>query len=191
MTGDENRETDDFANVTEVWRGDYFETGLPLPETMTMFCQLTLNYTHVFFADGGNDYSYLLDWYAKTWTPLPPMPLSFSYPSCGLINNPENGIEAVLQGGTSSLIFNFNDEAWRDGPEFRDADGAGYAQLTDTFVVLGGYGKVGEVNEDPLDTIFIFDHLNYEWILMDQKLRVPRVGYPGVVPVPDNFVSCS
>ncbi len=102
-------------------------------------------------------------------------------------NNTENGIEGVIieDGGTE--IFNLRDEEWKTGPSVESFERAGYAQIGDTFVVVGGQDFFG----DAIDTIYKFDHINYEWILMSQRLEVPRWGYPGVVAVPDDFVTCS
>ncbi len=36
--------------------------------------------------------AYLLDWYEQIWTELPQMTVDKTWMSCGLINNPENGI---------------------------------------------------------------------------------------------------
>ncbi len=89
----------------------------------------------------------------------------------------------VVEDGVTE-IFNFRDEEWRTVESF---DWAGYAQIGDTFVVVGGENDAYEA----IDTIHKFDHINYEWILMSQRLQVPRDIYPGVVAVPDEFVTCS
>ncbi len=159
---------------------------------MHSHCQLTINSTHVFFADTldtGN--AFLLDWYEQTWSELPPMTVDRLYMSCGLINNPENGIEAVIVEGGVTEIFNFRDEEWRTGPTVEFFSEAGYAQIGDTFVVVGGWSNYEGDELDVSDKIFKFDNINYEWILMSQRLQVPRDWYPGVVAVPDEFVSCS
>ncbi len=177
----------DTSLTTEMWTGTGFEPGPTLPIPMYIPCQLTINSTHVFFADTvdtGN--AFLLDWNEETWTFLPPMTVNRYYMSCGLINNPENGIEAVIVQDGVTEIFNFRDEEWKTGPTVESFVFAGYAQLGDTFVVVGGHDDSG-----PLNTIYKFDHINYNWILMSQQLRLPRDEYPGVVAVPDDFVTCS
>ncbi len=184
---------DDFGTIdvtltTEMWTGTGFEPGPSLPIPMYVPCQLTINSTHVFFVDTydtGN--AYLLDWYEQTWTELPTMTVDRYRMSCGLINNPENGIEAVIVEDGVTEIFNFRDEEWRTGPAVGSFSLAGYAQIGDTFVVVGGED---DKNAD-LDTIYKFDNINYDWILMSQRLQVPRTLYPGVVAVPDEFVTCS
>ncbi len=162
--------------------------GPSLPQEMHEHCQLTVNSTHVFFAMPYSPSSYLLDWYEETWTELPPTTVGNGNQMCGLINNPENGLEAVIVEDGYSEIFNFNSLAWRDGPTLEPFDQAGFAQVGDTFVLVGGWSYE---KQRSLDTIYRFDHLNYEWILMEQHLQIPIQSFPAVVAVPDDFVSCS
>ncbi len=175
---------------TEMWTGTGFEQGPSLPIQMYSHCQLTINSTHVFFADTfdtGN--AFLLNWYEQTWTELPPMTVDREHMSCGLINNPENGIEVVIVEDGVTEIFNIRDEEWRTvSTTVESFEEASYAQIGDTFVVVGGYSND---ESDYSDKIYKFDHINYEWILMTQRLHVPRSTYPGVVAVPDEFVNCS
>ncbi len=175
--------------TTEMWTGPGFELGPSTPIEMFSHCQLTVNSTHVFFADTHDTGdAFLLDWKEETWTELPSMSVIRDYMSCGLINNPENGIEVVIVEFGVTEIFNFRDEEWKTGPTIVESfDHAGYAQTGDTFVVVGGNNYLGQT----LDTIYKFDHINYDWILMSQRLQVPRDYYPGVVAVPDDFVACS
>ncbi len=183
ISGDDESDTE---LTTEMWTGTGFEPGPSLPIEMYVPCQLTINSTHVFFADTwstGN--AYLLDWYEQNWIQLPPMTVR-GYMSCGLINNPENGIEVVIVEDGVTEIFNFREEEWKTGPAVEVFDLAGYAQIGDTFVVVGGRNDAG----DAIDPIYKFDNVNYEWILMSQRLQVPRTYYPGVVAVPDEFVTC-
>ncbi len=178
---------DDFESTTEMWTGGYFESGPSVPSFMYRHCQLTINSTHVFFADDYNEPAYLLDWVTQSWIELQHMNEDRDWPSCGLINNPQNGLEVVIVEDGVTEIFNLNDLTWRSGPSVTAFDEGSYAQIGDTFVVVGGQDFSG----DALDTIYQFDHLNYEWILLDQRLKTPRESYPGVVAVPDNFVNCS
>ncbi len=174
--------------TTEMWTDKGFEQGPFLPIEMFKHCQLTINSTHIFFADTfytGN--AYLLDWYAQSWIDLPQMTIDRNDASCGLINNPENGLEAVIVEDGLTEIFNFNNLTWRMGPPSPNFDEAGFAQLVDTFVVVGGENDAGEA----VDTIYLFDNNNYSWILNSQRLEVAREGYPAVVAVPDYFVTCS
>ncbi len=177
---------DSYETTTEFWTGSNFEYGPDLPTLMFLHCQLTINSTHVFFAEDNNKPAYLLDWTTQSWTELPNMNEDRDWPSCGLINNPENGLEVVIVEDGTTEIFNLNDLTWRSGPSVTEFDEGSYAQIGDTFVVVGGQDYYG----DALDTIYKFDHLNYEWILLDQRLQTPRESYPGVVAVPDEFVTC-
>ncbi len=183
--------SDDVGSTTEMWTGTGFEPGPSLPIPMLRPCQLTINSTHVFFVDTGNTgNAFLFDWYEQKWSDLPPTTVYRTYMSCGLINNPENGIEAVIVEDGVTEIFNFRDEEWKTGPSVVSFDSAGYAQIGDTFVLVGGQNDE-VVTDFAFDTIYKFDHINYAWILMSQRLQVPREWYPGVVAVPDDFVTCS
>ncbi len=180
--------SDDDPYSTEMWTGSGFAPGPTLPRYMEYPCQLTVNSTHVFFTDSwSTDIPYLLDWYSQTWTELPPPTVQRLFPSCGLINNPENGHEVVIVEDGVSEILNLRTMTWRMGPSLPSFDNAGFTQLRETFVVVGG-----ETNSDhPIGTIYQFDHINYDWILKSQKLQVARTKFPSVVAAPDIFVSCS
>ncbi len=96
-------------------------------------------------------------------------------------------LEVVIVQEGISEIFNFNKNlSWREGPSIDSYYSASSTQVTDTFVLVGGYKD----NGDFLDTIYKFDHINYDWILMSQRLQEPR-RFAGVVAVPDDFVVCS
>ena len=81
---------------------------------------------------------------------------------CGLIQNPDNGPEAVVSGRFSSEIFNFATQTWRRGPLVPFDHRVSSAQFGDTFLVAGGY------SDSITDAIYEFDHLNYSWILRSQ-----------------------
>ncbi len=102
------------------------------------------------------------------------------YPSCGLINSPENGLEVVLAGYGTSEIFNVDSGVWREGPDLPNLYLATSAQIGNTFVIVGGYDGFGF-----LDTIYSFDEVNYEWIELPQKLQRVKQD-PGVVALPRN-----
>ncbi len=188
VSGDYN-ETEDVSQSTGMWTGRGFENGPTLPRKMFYHCQLTVNSTHVFFADTWDSgTAYLYDWHRQTWTELPPMIRDRNHPSCGLINNPENGLEVVILEDAISEIFNFNDLSWRTGPPVMSISDAGFTQLGDTFVVVGGIGGWDPYPDD-LDRIYMFDHINYDWIYLS-NLQDARY-YPGVVAVPDDFITCS
>ncbi len=173
---------------TEMWTGSGFAHGPTLPRYMVYPCQLTVNSTHVFFTDvWSTGIPYLLDWDTQTWTKLPPGTVNRHFPSCGLINNYEHGTEVVIVEDGVSEIFNFNTLTWRMGPSLPSFNNAGFAQLRDTFLVVGGEDD----SDNPIDTIYQFDHINYDWILKSQRLQVACTRFPSVVSVPDIFVSCS
>ncbi len=187
LSGDGNS-LGDVGDVTEMWTGSEFELGPILPTKMFSHCQLTVNTTHVFFVDTyDTKNAFLLDVFEQKTTDLPQMTIDRSYPSCGMINNPENGLEAFIVEDGVSEVFNFNDLTWRIGPSLPSFNHAGYAQLTDTFVLVGGSNDAGET----LTSIYQFDHINYEWIAKTQRLQIGRQLYPGVIAVPDDFVHCS
>ncbi len=180
----------DDGETTEMWTGSGFEEGPTLPRTMWDHCQLTVNSTHVLFAHSNSitfEPTFLYDWQAEEFTFLEPQSELRQSPSCGVINNPENGLEAVIAQDGRSEILNFGTMTWREGPAAPYFFYAGYAQLFNTFVVVGGRAEDGT----DLDTVYKFDHLNYQWIEVEQRLQVQRALYPGVVAVPDDFVSCS
>ncbi len=175
--------------TTDMWTGSSFEFGPTAPVDMFLHCQLTVNSTHVFFANSRTmTSSYLLEWSTQTWTELdPPYYSEFHVPSCGLINNSELGTEAIIVEDGKSEIFSFQDLMWRQGPTLPDFDFAGTAQLEDTFVLFGGNDASGA----SLDTIYQFDNENYEFVLLNNRLQTGRSVYPGGVFVPDDFVTCS
>ncbi len=181
-----------YASDTEFFAGVGFVRGPNMAHDMEFHCQLTVNATHVFFSSPTVGTSDLLDWYSQTWTDLEPMPDTFNggLLSCGLIDNPEKGLEAVMSGPDDTWIFNFESLTWRAGPKFpmEEVWSPGYAQLVDTFVVVGGED---DKENEPMDTIYQFDHLNYEWVLLEQRLGTRRQGRPGVVAVTADFIACN
>ncbi len=84
----------------------------------------------------------------------------------------------MVTHGEVSEIFNFETLQWRPGPAGHDFYYAGYGQLGDTFIL------------QLRNEIFKFNHINYSWINMGELLKVQRSDYPGVIAVPDYFVSC-
>ncbi len=175
-------------STMEKWTGTAFELGPSLPRKMFGHCQLTVDAAHVFFADPDGQPNYLLNWAYQTWTELPPMATRMREHSCGLINNPKMGREAVVVGFGKTEIFNFDSHTWRFGRDAPYFYTAGYAQLLDTFVVVGGFGRY---DYGTLDAIYKFDNINYEWTELGHRLETPCAMYPGVVAVPDRFVNCT
>ncbi len=185
VSGDDE-EVGDFPLTSEIWTGSEFIEGPDLPARPYGHCQLTINSTHIFFYNHDGT-AYLFDWFEEEWTELPGNNQINYWPGCGLIKNPINGVEIVVDDGFYTNIFNFNAMHWKEGPNKPgDIDRAGTAQLKDTFVMVGG----GNQAFSAVDTILLFDHINYEWIMLDQRLQIPRGNFPGVVAVPDGFLSC-
>ncbi len=82
--------------TTDVWDGldSSFDAGPDLPSAMIHPCQLTVNSTHVFFADSVDETAYLLDWERQAWTTLDTLYMTHRFSAaCGMISNPENGTE--------------------------------------------------------------------------------------------------
>ncbi len=173
--------------TTEMWTDNHFVRGPDLPFAMTAHCQLTVNSTHVYFVNFNDRPAFLLDWQTQTFTEMPPYNDDRYAISCGLINNPENGPEVVVASKGTSEIFNFESLTWRVGPDTVYSQYAGYAQVGDTFVMIGGLD--GDARGKSVNDVHMFDHLNYEWAYMGD-MEVGRQDYPGVVAVPDDFVSC-
>ncbi len=168
---------------TEKWDGSAFAEGTSLQRGMHGHCQLTVNDTHILFVMADGQSNYLLNWTSQEWTELDPMMYLLNNPSCGLINNTRNGVEAVVAGFGISQIFNFVSMIWRIGPNAPYFFGAGYTQLSDTFIVVGGRNLTLHF----LDTMYKFDNENYEWISLDHKLQVPSSSL-SVVTIPNDFV---
>ncbi len=169
--------------TTVVWTGSAFKDGPSLPRGMQGHCQLTLNATHVFFALADGKPNYLFDWPNQKWTELPPMVHSITHISCGLINA-QIGKEAVVAAYGKCEIFNFRTMTWRHGPKTPYFYGASDVQLSDTFIVVGGRN----ISTHFLDSLFRFDHIQYDWVLLKQQLEVPASGV-GVVTVPNKYLT--
>ncbi len=174
-------------NTAERWTGSHFESGPHLPRTMSAHCQLTINSTHIFFAEPDGLPNFLMKWPDQTWTELPAMTNNMEFPSCGLINSPTNGTEIVVVEASKVEIFNFESMAWRSGADAPYFKEAGFTQLSDTFVVVGG---IGSGNGQYLNSIYKFDNIEYDWDLIGQ-LQTAAGGYPGVFTLPDSFVTCN
>ncbi len=95
-------------------------------------------------------------------------------------------MQIVIASDYTSDIFSLATLSWRPGPPAPFEEEAGTAQYLNTFVAVGGSS-----NEEVLDTVYIFDEIHYEWKIFGRRLQVARQGYPGLVLVPDEFVSCT
>ncbi len=93
-----------------------------------------------------------------------------------------------MASDSSSEIYNVRGNYWHSGPDFDDNfDEAASVQLYDTFALVAGEDNY---KEDPIDTVYVFDHINYQWILMESKLMTARESFPGAIAVPDDFYQC-
>ncbi len=176
------------SNDTEAWTGGSFAQGSAfLPEVMEKHCQATINSTHIFFADSSSPRpAYILDYPANKWTQVDNIPGGDSTDKCGRIENSANGAEIVLAGDGYTYIFNLDTLEWKEGPHlFPQAYYYASAQLENTFVLAGG-----ELDSDESDdSILIFDNENYEWILLEQTMKVTRQAF-AMAAVPTGFVDC-
>ena len=186
------------TETTEVWEAEEqgFTYATDLPQTLFNHCQLTINSSHVMILGGANDTSewtsvYMLDWRNAEWLPpLPDAPATINGDACGLITNSENGQEVVVLHASNVVsIFNFRDNAWRDGPELEEETlsiDMETVQLSKTFVMLGGY--VGD--NICTDSVYEFDEEEYRWVRKGATLSEEK---RAVIPiaVPDHVVDCS
>ncbi len=175
------------GNLTELWAESEFVSGPDLPQLMYGHCQITVNATHVFFADCETLSTYLLDWDLQEWVQLDSMSTyRNNYCGCGLINNENMGKEVVVAGYGTSEIFNMATMTWRAGPNLPDGNGYASVQLTNTFLLVGGQEQAAVYS----DKIYIFDEDAYVFNLKSQTMQYPRRDAAAVV-VPDDFVDCS
>ena len=74
---------------------------------------------------------------------------------------------------------------WREGPELPFFYAASSAQLSCTFVVVGGLGN------GYLDTLYSFDEISYKWIELPQRLQTARRS-PGAIAlqIRDGDMTC-
>ena len=107
--------------------------------------------------------------------------VSRSFGSCGLIRSPDNGLEVVLGSYGTSEIFNVGTAIWREGPEMPHRYWSSTAQQSNSFVVVGGLNETSGF----VDTLIAFDEINYEWVVLPQRLEAPK-DVVGVVALPRN-----
>ncbi len=183
------------VDSTEVYKDGRFSYGPTLPTVRFGHCQVTLNTSHIAILGGSNGTNsltdfYLLDWDDQSWHSMPDLPWDILYDICGLIENSVNGQELVVFDNYASCqIFNFEENAWKEGPLLPDDtklfENSLVAQMEQTFYILGGRFE-GEISSD---VVYKFDQENYEWVRQSFVLSNPIEG--GVaIPVPDNVVHC-
>ncbi len=177
-----------FSNATsEVWDGDKFVSGPTLyGEYFTMHCQVSLDPTHVFIADGDTGHTWILDWETQEYIQQDSMRPK-NRPGCGKIVNRDGAIEVVVASDGTSEIFSFDTMSWRTGPEMPFIGNSfGNDQLGDTFVLVGGRNSGdGTI----FDTVYQFDPIHYHWILKPYHLDSPRFDST-LLTVPKDVIQC-
>ncbi len=81
---------------------------------------MSLNSTHVFFANGETGNAFILDYPNHEWTQLDSMIQHLgddydAYLSCGKVISNSKGTDIVLVGYGRSEIFNLDNMSWRPG----------------------------------------------------------------------------
>ncbi len=182
---------DIFSNVTsDVWDGEKFVAGPTLfGEYFEHQCQVALDPTHVFFADGNTGHTWILDWETQEYIQYESMRPKYR-PGCGKIINGNGEIEVVVASDGTSEIFSFDSRTWRTGPDMPiTAHSFAYDQIGDTFVLVGGRYDSSGGQDVNYDTVYQFDPLHYQWILKPYKLDPPR-SYPAVLSVRRDAIQC-
>ncbi len=226
------------SKLVEYWayegtEGYFFFSGITLPEDMyhhcqvfesyvaiqceclfnAVFLQVSLNDTHVFFANGKSGNAFILNYPYHEWIQLDSMTQHLgddydAYISCGKVTSDSEGTEIVLAGYGMSEIFNLNSMTWRPGqrmqrkqfqcqnynlrlPVFAAVLPAmeryASAQVSsESFVLVGGYDDETSVYSD---SILQFDPATYTMVELEQKLIVNRRG-AGALAVPNEFLPC-
>ncbi len=178
---------DVYLNDTEIFieGASSFELGSAiLPETMINHCQATINDTHVFFVE--DRHAYILDYANNIWIQVEDITVDINTPSCGHIYNSVNGVEIVVASEGYTRIFNLSTLEWKEGPHLIPyGDHYGVAQLENTVVFAGG----DPYSRTTMNNVYLFDNENYEWLLLQQTLDIPREDF-AIVAVPTEFVNC-
>ncbi len=126
--------------------------------------------------------AYFLDTTDYSWTRVPSMATPKAGLGCGFVVNGEGAQEVVAQYGNDTEIFSLRSLEWREGPPMpQDVRYAGSGQLETTFAVFG--------SNQPSDTIYLFDEVNYDWILLENRLAEPKFNVK-VLPIPDEYLNC-
>ncbi len=183
---------------TWVWNGVSLTSGPPLAidSFMLTHCQVALNETHVFeaetdnfFGGGANGETFLLEWETGQWTPLAPMPATYTIVAtrCAKVQSVQRGTEIVVVGydaglgtGGVSMVYNVDSDAWRTGPSYEQSsfDKIAVAQLRYTFVA---FSDAKGLRYDPAADSF--EQL--------PQMLSENTQNPSVVAVPDEFVNCN
>jgi len=162
------------------------------PSSEGCHCQVTLNDTHLFFADGFADYSpetFILNWEAQEFFNAEENIRTAGIAACGLVENVNYGQEVILTESGNTYAFNVEDLTWRDADDLPNlpvyANVMTSLQQEDGFLAIGGF----DIFQAPLDTIWRFDADTYSWSLLEERLETPRI-FSFAVEVPDSFLNC-
>jgi len=180
-------EDDDFnhLNTTLIYDGVDFLPGPDMPFSKDHHCQLTVNSTHVFLL-GGGAFPYLLNWETKEFTVLEVMPVSQTFPACGVLNNENYGTEILMAQQDVSFVFSFEDLKWREGPKIPDKRYYPASVPTKNgFLAIGG-----NIDDESLTSIYKFDDQLYKWISQSARLQIGRK-ISVAVTVSDDFANCT
>lgn len=121
-------------------------------------------------------HAYLYNEMGETWTRFPDLPgKGQDSAACGVAQSADGGSELVVAGGwdgsrlSTSAIFNFEINQWRDGPSLPHGTQAPTSlPYGDSFLVIGGRTETNVY----LDTIYQFKIDG--WQLWDQRLQQGR-----------------
>ena len=158
---------------------------------------MKVNESHVFILPNRDGATWLFNRDSEEFsvTALPDLNEVREKPAVGAITHADGSVEIVVAGGvslTSTKIFNFEGNLWRNGPELpvaKDLENPAAVQYGNTFIVLGGR-DYGLGDPDSIrDTLFMFDPKNDDWIQLPQKLLSGR-RYCAAFLVPDDFIQC-
>ena len=151
-----------------------------------------INSSHIFIKTNINRRAWIFNQNDNSFQQLPDMSLDRNRASLGMVN----GHDIVVAGGistTSTEIFDLNINQWRQGPDLPDVVVGNFrfccarnVQYQDSFLIVGGTGSSGGL----IDTIMTLNPQTYEWDILPQRMTNATT-FPGVILVPDNYVTCS
>lgn len=163
---------------TEYFDGSSFVAGPQLPEARSSPCGAEVEAGLYFIAGSfrtNPERAYLHRERTGTWTRLPDMPDGGrELAACGVTANKAGRKELVVAGGlsrsnivlSSTLLFSFENNQWRDGPSLPKAVGyAAHLPYGDSLLVIGGFE---ERNANPQDAVYQLT--GDGWVAWDQRL---------------------
>ncbi len=199
VTGGQNDINSGTRHTTEYYDGGSFVFGPNLPVPMKWHCQITINNTHVFFADTLTSLNtYLLNWGTKVFTSISQIPNNRSRNVCGLTWSQSRGEEIVVVGNempdagvATSDIFSLSTMSWRQGPNLSfNMEAMASAQIGYTFAFSGGCNE-GNVWSDVTlgEKVVKYDPEEDAFTVLNVTLKDRRCAH-SMVSVPSTLVSC-